>query len=121
MANSKTYQRIIRLLIFCGALLISLNIITKIIGYFKTGADISTSLHLTEEKLSEHTPLTIWLPDDPDNPTPTDPFIKSEISKAYINAWQALSLSKKKHYKKALDDFFTDSLETHILLSLIHI
>jgi len=114
MSETKTYQRVLRIIIFGTFLLVSISLLAKLISYFKTGADITSSLHLTEEKLSEHSPITSWLADDPNNPTPTDEFIKSEISKAYVNAWQAISLSKEAQYKIALDDFFTDSLEYHI-------
>ncbi len=95
---------IILLLILC----LSVAALSKVLSYFKSGADANNIYELGHQLLSTHQPKIDWLNDDTNIGGEINQYIREEITQAYSDAWGILNKSMAEAKDLGLKENFTE-------------
>ncbi len=101
-------------IIFVLCLFISVMLLSKLIAYYKTGADPKNILNIQKEIFTSHTPFVLWEKNDKLRGINPDEYTIEKIEKDYLMAWNLLNLSIKSKEYSSLKDYFADSILVQI-------
>lgn len=105
-------QRILSALLVVGVLAIVFAGLGKTIAYFKTGADNGEIHIINKNILDDHSPKVVWEEDQIVDGRILNDYMRSEVEKAYIEAWYVANMSFANKDESHLEDYFAgDALQ----------
>lgn len=116
-SSSKTRwpYALILLLILC----LSVALLSKVLSYFKTGANENNIYELGHHLLSAHQPDIHWLNDDPNIGGEINEYLRDEITQSYSDAWGILNLSMAEAKDLGLKENFTELKTKNLIQNII--
>ncbi len=82
--------------------------LATLISYFHSSTAELNKYDLGLNQLAEHQPMVTWLPDNADLRGEINPYIRSDIEKAYVDAWGILNLSILNQTDLGLNENWSD-------------
>ena len=112
--RSKIISRILAAIILVCFLVLLLFTLSKVFASFKGATNVVNIYKKVSSEFDHHHPYFKWLPDGENIVGKINPFLRSDISKAYLRSWASANLSIRDQKDLGLAEHYTDEMRSKI-------
>jgi len=113
-SRSNIILRILAAILLVCLLTLLLFIFSKVYANFKGASNVVNVYEKVSSEFDHHHPYFKWLPDGENIGGNINPFIRSDIQKAYLRSWASANLSIRDHKDLGLIEHYSEEMRTKI-------